>query len=59
MLKFNKGQYHLVVSEAVIEQHERAKKKGRRRIEPSKLTWKPPVFSRCAYGRPLWLSPLD
>ena len=48
MLKFNKGQYHLVVSEAVIEQHERAKKKGRRRIEPSKLIWKPPVFSRCA-----------
>ncbi|KAL8293411.1 hypothetical protein RQP46_000112 [Phenoliferia psychrophenolica] len=46
MLKFNKGQHHLVVSEAVIEQHERAKKKGRRRIEPSKLIWKPPVFSR-------------
>ena len=46
MLKFNKGQHHLIVSEAVIEQHERTKKKSRRRIEPSKLQWKPPVFSR-------------
>ncbi|KAK4700495.1 histone acetyltransferase HTATIP, partial [Phenoliferia sp. Uapishka_3] len=46
MLKFNKGQHHLIVSEAVVEQHERAKKKGRRRIDPSKLIWKPPVFSR-------------
>ncbi|KAM0750103.1 hypothetical protein T439DRAFT_326071 [Meredithblackwellia eburnea MCA 4105] len=47
MLKFAKGQHHLIVSEAVIEQHERQKKKGRRRIEPKALEkWKPPVFSR-------------
>ncbi|KAK4054255.1 Histone acetyltransferase [Microbotryomycetes sp. JL201] len=46
MLKFAKGQHHLVVSQAVIEQHERAKSKARRRIEPSKLIWKPPVFTR-------------
>lgn len=53
MLKFSKGQHHLVVSEAVIESHERAKKKGRRRIEPSKLIWKPPVFSRFVFPLPL------
>ncbi|KAK4054622.1 Histone acetyltransferase [Microbotryomycetes sp. JL221] len=46
MLKFAKGQHHLVVSQAIIEQHERAKSKSRRRIDPSKLVWKPPVFTR-------------
>lgn len=46
MLKFSKGQHHLVVSEAVIEQHERQKKKGRKKIEAAMLQWKPPVFSR-------------
>lgn len=46
MLKFGKGAHHLIVSEAVIEQHERAKKKGRRKIDPSKLLWKAPQFSR-------------
>lgn len=46
MLKFSKGQHHLVVSEAVVEQHERQKKKGRKKIEAAKLQWKPPVFSR-------------
>lgn len=46
MLKFSKGSHHLVVSEAVIEQHERVKKKGRKKIDSSKLIWRPPVFSR-------------
>ena len=46
MLKFGKGSHHLVVSEGVIEQYERTKKKGRSKIEPSKLQWKPPIFSR-------------
>lgn len=46
MLKFSKAQHHLIVSEAVIEQHERAKKKGRKKIDPDKLLWKPPTFSR-------------
>ncbi|KAJ8293556.1 Histone acetyltransferase ESA1 [Rhodotorula toruloides] len=46
LLKFYKGQHHLVVSPAVLEQHERVKAKVRRRIEPSKLVWRPPVFSR-------------
>jgi len=46
MLKFHKNQHQLVVNDAVIEQHERAKKKSRRRISPSALIWTPPVFSR-------------
>ncbi|GAA6008761.1 hypothetical protein JCM10207_001712 [Rhodosporidiobolus poonsookiae] len=46
LLKFHKGQHHLVVSPQVLEQHERVKAKERRRIEPSKLNWRPPVFTR-------------
>ncbi|GAA6043894.1 hypothetical protein JCM8097_004292 [Rhodosporidiobolus ruineniae] len=46
LLKFHKGQHHLVVSPQVLEQHERVKAKVRKRIEPSKLIWRPPVFSR-------------
>ncbi|GAA5962770.1 hypothetical protein JCM3765_001509 [Sporobolomyces pararoseus] len=46
LLKFHKGQHHLVVSPAVLEQHERVKAKTRRRIDPSKLIWKPPSFTR-------------
>ncbi|GAA5936691.1 NuA4 histone acetyltransferase complex catalytic subunit ESA1 [Sporobolomyces koalae] len=46
LLKFSQGQHHLAVSPAVLEQHERVKAKTRRRIDPSKLIWKPPVFSR-------------
>lgn len=46
LLKFHKGQHHLAVSPAVLEQHERVKAKTRRRIDPSKLIWKPPSFTR-------------
>lgn len=46
LLKFSKGQHHLVISESVIEQHEKAKKKGRKKIDATKLEWKPPVFTR-------------
>jgi histone acetyltransferase HTATIP len=46
MLKFYKGSHTICLSDAVIEQHERSKKKRRRRIDPSKLKWRPPVFSR-------------
>ncbi|BGP40690.1 Histone acetyltransferase [Rhodotorula kratochvilovae] len=46
LLKFHKGQHHLVVSPAVLEQHERVRSKVRRRIDPSKLIWRPPVFTR-------------
>ncbi|GAA5987839.1 hypothetical protein JCM10908_007237 [Rhodotorula pacifica] len=46
LLKFHKGQHHLVVSPAVLEQHERVKSKSRHMIDPSKLIWRPPVFTR-------------
>ncbi|GAA5956109.1 hypothetical protein JCM21900_002596 [Sporobolomyces salmonicolor] len=46
LLKFHKGQHHLVVSPQVLEQHERVRAKVRRRIDPSKLIWKPPSFTR-------------
>merc|ERR1712072_923967 len=46
ILKFVKGNYVIVLSEAVIEQHERVVKKGRRKINPDALKWKPPQFSR-------------
>ncbi|EJD42666.1 hypothetical protein AURDEDRAFT_145648 [Auricularia subglabra TFB-10046 SS5] len=36
----------IYISEAVRQQHERNKSKGRRRIEPTALQWKPPVFTR-------------
>lgn len=61
MLKFSKGQHHLVISEAVIEQHERQKKKGRKKIEPAKLLWNPPVFTRndLRFGLVLYFSSLE
>ncbi|BGP16818.1 hypothetical protein JCM10213_004665 [Rhodosporidiobolus nylandii] len=46
LLKFHNGQHHLVVSPQVLEQHERVKAKVRRRIDPSKLIWRPPQFTR-------------
>lgn len=46
MLKFSKGQHHLVVSQALLQQHERVKSKVRRRIDSTKLIWKPPMFTR-------------
>lgn len=49
MLRYNKGQHVIVLTDAVIEQRERQKAKekvkGRRVIEPERLHWKPPVFS--------------
>lgn len=46
MLKFYKNQHVLCLSDALIEQHERIKKKKRRRIHPEALIWKPPVFTK-------------
>lgn len=49
MLRYNKNQHVIVLTDAVIEQRERQKAKekikGRRVIEPDRLIWKPPVFS--------------
>lgn len=36
----------IVISDAIIGRHERAKAKKRRRIDPNGLKWQPHVFSR-------------
>ena len=51
MLRYSKGQHVIVLTNAVLEAKEKARAKEqakgivRRRIEPEKLTWKPPVFT--------------
>jgi histone acetyltransferase HTATIP len=46
MLKQYQGKHYLVLSDAVIAKHDKTAKKKRRRINPDKLNWTPPVFSR-------------
>lgn len=46
MLKMYQGRHYLVLSDAIIAQHEKLSKKKRRHINPEKLIWKPPVFTR-------------
>lgn len=46
MLKQYQGKHFLVLSDAVMEKHERQMKKKRRRIHSEHLHWKPPVFTR-------------
>ncbi|TIB15554.1 hypothetical protein E3P92_01602 [Wallemia ichthyophaga] len=46
LLKTFKGQHILALNDNIIENYERAAKKTRRRIDGSKLVWKPPVFTR-------------
>ncbi|GAA96683.1 hypothetical protein E5Q_03354 [Mixia osmundae IAM 14324] len=46
LLKWYKNAHVICLSDAAIENHERAKKKRRRKIVPSSLLWRPPVFSR-------------
>ena len=51
MLRYSKGQHVIVLTEAVLEAREKAKAKEkakgttRRKIEPDRLMWKPPVFT--------------
>ncbi|KAF2010056.1 histone acetyltransferase ESA1 [Aaosphaeria arxii CBS 175.79] len=49
MLRYNKNQHVIVLTDAVVEQRERQKAKekikGKRSLDPEKLIWKPPVFS--------------
>ncbi|WFD44962.1 histone acetyltransferase [Malassezia psittaci] len=46
MLKQYQGKHYLVLSDALIEKHDRQMKKKRRRINPDELNWRPPVFTR-------------
>ncbi|SCU82636.1 LADA_0C06942g1_1 [Lachancea dasiensis] len=46
ILQYYKGQHIIYMNEDVAQRYEKIKdKKGRRRIDPSKLIWKPPVFT--------------
>lgn len=44
--RYKKDNYAIVLSEGAIEQYHLSKKKQKRAIDPSKLIWKPPVFTR-------------
>ncbi|KAK7472725.1 Histone acetyltransferase [Stygiomarasmius scandens] len=46
LFKHYKGQHLIVLNNAVLERHEKIRKKNRRRIHPECLRWKPPVFTR-------------
>jgi histone acetyltransferase HTATIP len=46
LFKHYKGQHLIVLNNAVLERHEKIRKKNRRRIHPECLKWKPPVFTR-------------
>ncbi|KAL4980845.1 hypothetical protein BDW66DRAFT_156007 [Aspergillus desertorum] len=49
MLRYNKGQWIIVLTDEVIEERnkrlEKEKTKGARKIDPARLQWKPPVFT--------------
>ncbi|KAE8309316.1 hypothetical protein BDV41DRAFT_567484 [Aspergillus transmontanensis] len=49
MLRYHKGNWVIVLTDQVIEQHnkrlEKEKIKGSRKIDPARLQWKPPVFT--------------
>lgn len=45
MLKYYKGQHIICLTEAVVAKYEKQKLRKRTRIDPSKLIWKPPVFT--------------
>ncbi|KZO93105.1 putative ESA1-histone acetyltransferase [Calocera viscosa TUFC12733] len=46
LLKWYKGQHVIVLGDEVLARHEKTVAKQRRRIDPTRLQWKPPVFSR-------------
>lgn len=44
-LRYNRGQHVIVLSEKVLDDHERLQKKIKCRIDPKCLHWTPPVFT--------------
>ncbi|EIN11748.1 hypothetical protein PUNSTDRAFT_131903 [Punctularia strigosozonata HHB-11173 SS5] len=46
LFKHYKGQHVISLSDAVLERHKKAREKKRRRINPDKLIWRPPQFTR-------------
>ncbi|KAL1955292.1 hypothetical protein VTO42DRAFT_8824 [Malbranchea cinnamomea] len=49
LLRYNKGNWVIVLTDAIIEQHKKRLEKERagrlRKIDPARLQWKPPVFT--------------
>ncbi|KAJ5202533.1 hypothetical protein N7449_004612 [Penicillium cf. viridicatum] len=49
MLRYHKGNWVIVLTDHVVEEHEKRLKKeeikGARKIDPARLQWKPPVFA--------------
>ncbi|ORY33809.1 acyl-CoA N-acyltransferase [Naematelia encephala] len=52
MIKYYKGGHIIHLTDAVLEQYAKTTSKQRQHIDPTKLRWKPPVFSRAqlAFG---------
>ncbi|GAA5864056.1 hypothetical protein JCM1840_000688 [Sporobolomyces johnsonii] len=46
ILKYAGGQHRLAIPPHLLAAHQQAKTKPRRRIDPTKLVWRPPTFSR-------------
>ncbi|KAI5283462.1 Histone acetyltransferase [Ascosphaera aggregata] len=48
LLRYNRGNWTIILTDAIVEQHQKRLEKerirGARRIDASKLQWKPPVF---------------
>ena len=48
-LRYQKGQWIIVMTDKLVEMREKMvekeKVKGKRRIDPERLNWKPPVFT--------------
>lgn len=45
MLRYYKGQHIICLTEQVIQNYDRLKKKKRHKLDPARLQWKPPVFT--------------
>ncbi|EQB48806.1 hypothetical protein CGLO_11922 [Colletotrichum gloeosporioides Cg-14] len=45
MQVYHKGEHKIVIPEKLIQQRERQKVKQKRLIDPSRIQWKPPVFT--------------
>jgi histone acetyltransferase HTATIP len=49
VLRYHKGQWIIIFSDALLEQREKQlekeRKKGSRRVDPARIMWKPPVFT--------------
>ena len=45
MQVYHKSDHKIVIPERLIQQREKQKQKAKRVLDPSKIQWKPPVFT--------------